>query len=121
MIRRPPRSTLFPYTTLFRSLTDDLHGGRVDLRHRAPVLEIDVQLAVTGRDGELGCRAEIDRTDLLARGGVDHRRVPRVSIEGEHTLRDRVVQDGVGVRRRRDLPEHLERLEVEHGHRAVAT
>src|SRR5256885_8616141 len=25
MIRRPPRSTLFPYTTLFRS--DGLHGG----------------------------------------------------------------------------------------------
>src|SRR3712207_6995379 len=24
MIRRPPRSTLFPYTTLFRSNTDDL-------------------------------------------------------------------------------------------------
>src|SRR5687768_18089985 len=24
MIRRPPRSTLFPYTTLFRSLTDYL-------------------------------------------------------------------------------------------------
>src|SRR5688572_32433779 len=23
MIRRPPRSTLFPYTTLFRSMTDD--------------------------------------------------------------------------------------------------
>src|SRR3712207_8845610 len=29
MIRRPPRSTLFPYTTLFRSLLD---GGR----HRPP-------------------------------------------------------------------------------------
>src|SRR3712207_7142381 len=27
MIRRPPRSTLFPYTTLFRS-----HGGRVAQR-----------------------------------------------------------------------------------------
>src|SRR2546430_12456012 len=25
MIRRPPRSTLFPYTTLFRSLRTDLH------------------------------------------------------------------------------------------------
>src|SRR3712207_7319896 len=25
MIRRPPRSTLFPYTTLFRSLPNDLH------------------------------------------------------------------------------------------------
>src|SRR2546430_17221460 len=26
MIRRPPRSTLFPYTTLFRSLTEGLPG-----------------------------------------------------------------------------------------------
>src|SRR2546430_5860162 len=26
MIRRPPRSTLFPYTTLFRSLARDLNG-----------------------------------------------------------------------------------------------
>src|SRR5690348_17917736 len=28
MIRRPPRSTLFPYTTLFRSA--DAHAGAVD-------------------------------------------------------------------------------------------
>src|SRR2546427_2075040 len=27
MIRRPPRSTLFPYTTLFRSLLDALSGA----------------------------------------------------------------------------------------------
>src|SRR2546422_11245670 len=27
MIRRPPRSTLFPYTTLFRSLPAPLHAG----------------------------------------------------------------------------------------------
>src|SRR2546430_12778414 len=27
MIRRPPRSTLFPYTTLFRSLLDLLFGN----------------------------------------------------------------------------------------------
>src|SRR3712207_7254210 len=26
MIRRPPRSTLFPYTTLFRSFYDRVHG-----------------------------------------------------------------------------------------------
>src|SRR5258707_2565439 len=26
MIRRPPRSTLFPYTTLFRSLLDELQS-----------------------------------------------------------------------------------------------
>src|SRR2546422_1787779 len=29
MIRRPPRSTLFPYTTLFRSLHIEIHGVRV--------------------------------------------------------------------------------------------
>src|SRR5256885_3353750 len=28
MIRRPPRSTLFPYTTLFRSLTNKTNRGR---------------------------------------------------------------------------------------------
>src|SRR3712207_7574951 len=32
MIRRPPRSTLFPYTTLFRSL----HEDRVPRPHLAP-------------------------------------------------------------------------------------
>src|SRR2546429_5380178 len=40
MIRRPPRSTLFPYTTLFRSLqifrTEDLLAGRV-----APIAHFD--------------------------------------------------------------------------------
>src|SRR2546427_5056080 len=43
MIRRPPRSTLFPYTTLFRSRTGkgyllvDLPGARVTFRPIAPV------------------------------------------------------------------------------------
>src|SRR5260221_9128368 len=31
MIRRPPRSTLFPYTTLFRSLWTDQAGAPVNL------------------------------------------------------------------------------------------
>src|SRR3712207_9543066 len=29
MIRRPPRSTLFPYTTLFRSAAHGMYGGEV--------------------------------------------------------------------------------------------
>src|SRR3712207_7212218 len=28
MIRRPPRSTLFPYTTLFRSLREEVHASQ---------------------------------------------------------------------------------------------
>src|SRR3712207_6964674 len=50
MIRRPPRSTLFPYTTLFRSLP-------VVLRHLAG----------------LGRRVEQDRADVDRRDPVDHR------------------------------------------------
>src|SRR3712207_9102186 len=43
MIRPPPRSTLFPYTTLFRSVEDAVE--RVDRRVGLPV----EQDAVTGR------------------------------------------------------------------------
>src|SRR3712207_7394713 len=34
MIRRPPRSTLFPYTTLFRSGADAVAGGEGGGLHR---------------------------------------------------------------------------------------
>src|SRR2546427_6370451 len=41
MIRRPPRSTLFPYTTLFRSLSvevaDQVVGSFVHWREHVPV------------------------------------------------------------------------------------
>src|SRR2546422_1387267 len=49
MIRRPPRSTLFPYTTLFRSHRDDV--GMIDLRdHARLALEA---LGGAGREAEL--------------------------------------------------------------------
>src|SRR5690242_21634914 len=35
MIRRPPRSTLFPYTTLFRSRLNNLSFGVVEGQRRA--------------------------------------------------------------------------------------
>src|SRR5258708_19984167 len=38
MIRRPPRSTLFPYTTLFRSL---VHGHQIDLGVGAVPVALD--------------------------------------------------------------------------------
>src|SRR2546422_8601479 len=40
MIRRPPRSTLFPYTTLFRSHDIDLLAGQVSqLGHAVVILD----------------------------------------------------------------------------------
>src|SRR5256886_13315577 len=38
MIRRPPRSTLFPYTTLFRSVFFEDHASGLELGH----LRLDV-------------------------------------------------------------------------------
>src|SRR5256885_10435807 len=51
MIRRPPRSTLFPYTTLFRSLqagADPRGGARTGPAH-APA-----RVSGPGRDGGVG-------------------------------------------------------------------
>src|SRR5258707_4817692 len=44
MIRRPPRSTLFPYTTLFRSV-----GAAVDFQPGAEPLQTRGQLGVCAR------------------------------------------------------------------------
>src|SRR2546425_8499670 len=42
MIRRPPRSTLFPYTTLFRSHDDVGRNGRHFMQLRTQMAEADV-------------------------------------------------------------------------------
>src|SRR4051794_41755112 len=56
MIRRPPRSTLFPYTTLFRSrdlhARDHLFRGGGDRLERAGISRLVVR-----QDREVGARA----------------------------------------------------------------
>src|SRR2546429_803624 len=52
MIRRPPRSTLFPYTTLFRSPLRERHGTHADLAR--------------GQDARL-CRSEEHTSELQSR------------------------------------------------------
>src|SRR3990167_2187054 len=47
MIRRPPRSTLFPYTTLFRSLTST-GAGAGTVRNVRDVLRLILELARRG-------------------------------------------------------------------------
>src|SRR2546426_5073148 len=69
MIRRPPRSTLFPYTTLFRSLEREVVGipARPDLLVDAPR---DLELVgdrAPAQDGSLDQHVEEDGVDLLDR------------------------------------------------------
>src|SRR3989442_2963256 len=49
MIRRPPRSTLFPYTTLFRSGLPQMDIEAFDLRGRKPALSPVVRLEQSAR------------------------------------------------------------------------
>src|SRR3989441_7099700 len=67
MIRRPPRSTLFPYTTLFRSLADlepvdHLEGRGIDHVHlvRLHVRHVDPR----GDVGERRARSEEHTSEL---------------------------------------------------------
>src|SRR3712207_8722194 len=54
MIRRPPRSTLFPYTTLFRSVPHGLQGFRAPRpRSAAPLGELG-RLRLRQRDAGAG-------------------------------------------------------------------
>src|SRR2546430_7189744 len=68
MIRRPPRSTLFPYTTLFRSRCSRAGataGGRTEMRGRA--------LAVTCRPSEKVCpwyRSEEHTSELQSQSNL---------------------------------------------------
>src|SRR2546422_8706328 len=57
MIRRPPRSTLFPYTTLFRSLFGEVHLDLADLFLGEIALQVGIPDAVAGFGG-VGDRSE---------------------------------------------------------------
>src|SRR3989475_7019512 len=116
MIRRPPRSTLFPYTTLFRSLTwrDDREVLRADADGRG---RRRLRTAGSSRQFHL---------DPLGPG--DEGAVPRREIGGEEVhrrradeLRDELVdRPSVKLGRRRVRLEHAvahERDAVRHGER----
>src|SRR2546425_832896 len=64
MIRRPPRSTLFPYTTLFRSHArreDLLHAGQaVLLKFNFPPHHVNGQDQKDGHDDEQHLRGDFD-------------------------------------------------------------
>src|SRR3712207_8990904 len=53
MIRRPPRSTLFPYTTLFRSDSVRASVASNQQRQALPLLKNDAPLVGTGIEGDV--------------------------------------------------------------------
>src|SRR5574339_1043694 len=63
MIRRPPRSTLFPYTTLFRSeLSGPLGAGKTELvRGLARGLRSEEHTSELQSPGDLVCRLLLEK------------------------------------------------------------
>src|SRR5258705_4967409 len=56
MIRRPPRSTLFPYTTLFRSEEGLLLGQEVRVLHEQRVAHVGCEGGEAEATGRVGVR-----------------------------------------------------------------
>src|SRR2546422_1220315 len=69
MIRRPPRSTLFPYTTLFRSVSIPETGDRVD----QSVSELLLQRHRSAAEAPVAQPGGQCRLQLLARAGQDRK------------------------------------------------
>src|SRR5438309_4973485 len=90
MMRTPPRSTLFPYTTLFRSLARHRHGLHGEPA-RQLVLAAELQrsprdLVVEARSEEhtselqsqfhLVCRLLLEKKNIIKNTSPRHRRIP---------------------------------------------
>src|SRR5256885_16980194 len=101
MIRRPPRSTLFPYTTLFRSIEALLERLALQLEALRGLLELRVGLLVLEADlepllarhlievfvGDAGAALELLRS---ARGALTHQHVA-------HALEQVILEDALLV------------------------
>src|SRR5256885_12823401 len=83
MIRRPPRSTLFPYTTLFRSVvrfiyTDRNRGTRMENRYRlgAAGARSEEHTSEHQSPCNLVCRLLLEKKKQTAGSSCTRRRTP---------------------------------------------
>src|SRR2546430_6973719 len=90
MIRRPPRSTLFPYTTLFRSVP--VEPGKIEVEHddvRTDAIDLVERLHAVARLGDdvaIPLRSEEHTSELQSQSNL----VCRLLLEkknNEHHLR----------------------------------
>src|SRR6266705_3959585 len=77
MIRRPPRSTLFPYTTLFRSVNEFHHAAAPSytalLEHLEPVERSEEHTSELQSPYDLVCRRLLEKKNKKLEGPVGFR------------------------------------------------
>src|SRR3712207_7131817 len=83
MIRRPPRSTLFPYTTLFRSrdacVLRELETGVHEVREDSLRLDPQRRLAANGHGPRLAAVRDCERPGRLRLGAHQDRKSTRLN------------------------------------------
>src|SRR2546430_12621090 len=82
MIRRPPRSTLFPYTTLFRSAADNFRIFQLYVRGDDAFVDDWVRRAVD--NGYAAFRSEEHTSELQSQSNL----VCRLLLEKKNKTRD---------------------------------
>src|SRR2546422_7601709 len=84
MIRRPPRSTLFPYTTLFRSRVRPSTAVSLQLGPSYTTGWTAAQFVTSQADTSAGARSEEHTSELQSRLHL----VCRLLLEKKKTIRD---------------------------------
>src|SRR2546426_1852771 len=116
MIRRPPRSTLFPYTTLFRSVRHVAHPG-AEAPERAPEhrgARRSVRLGRVAEHGEARHDQHAPRADERARrgergAGPEERRDPAPAWIERQDLIEEVAGGSSAGRRHASRGRHVSR------------
>src|SRR3989449_7468800 len=111
MIRRPPRSTLFPYTTLFRSMPKI---GGMELLER--ILEADPGTNVMLMTGHYSTEAAVE---AIQKGAYDYLNKP-LSVEKLRQRVDQLIAEARQRRRTLQLDRKSTRLNSSHGYISYA-
>src|SRR2546428_3970111 len=88
MIRRPPRSTLFPYTTLFRSSQSPMLGFHKQMDNRIKLLEEILSFRMQG--------VEFDNGDMYVDGHITDRKSGSAGMPRPISYADCCLQNNVG-------------------------
>src|SRR5256886_10624903 len=102
MIRRPPRSTLFPYTTLFRS-----HEEVKDALERMRVAEGEVARVREAQAGTKTWLGEVTESVAALRGELAAVEEMKPTVESVRADSDRLSQSMAQIESRRQLLEQL--------------
>src|SRR2546430_12537054 len=107
MIRRPPRSTLFPYTTLFRSRVDQrlLEGAEVPVEVPLVTRQVDDRVAdeLAGSvERHVPAALDLEDLDAIAAeemtciGATAQRHHPGMFEQEQHVVRQTALDAGLG-------------------------